>query len=57
MSAPDPHPTVRGYCPACGRESLFLGSGGYVTCARLDCPTPDAASTLLEQRRTALEQP
>jgi hypothetical protein len=41
---------VRGRCPACGRESLFLGSGGYVTCRQLACPEPDAASTLLEQR-------
>ncbi|MER7815635.1 hypothetical protein [Streptomyces sp. NPDC096153] len=38
---------VRGRCPACGWESLFLGDGGYVTCSRLECSTPDAASTLL----------
>lgn len=44
-------PTVQGFCPACGKPSLFLGSGGYVTCARIDCPEPDAASTLLERRR------
>ncbi|MFE5958934.1 DUF6085 family protein [Streptomyces rubiginosohelvolus] len=43
-------PTVQGHCPACGRTSLFLGSGGYITCARIDCPEPDAASTLLERR-------
>ncbi|MEU0978486.1 hypothetical protein ABZ488_04645 [Streptomyces griseus] len=43
-------PTVQGRCPTCLRESLFLGSGGYVTCARIDCPEPDAASTLLEQQ-------
>lgn len=43
-------PTVQGHCPACHRESLFLGSGGYVTCARIECPEPDAASTLLEQQ-------
>ncbi|MET9923440.1 MULTISPECIES: DUF6085 family protein [Streptomyces] len=45
-------PTVQGHGPACGSTSLFLGSGGYVTCARLDCPDPDAASTVLEQRAT-----
>ncbi|WP_318196887.1 hypothetical protein [Streptomyces sp. MCL20-2] len=45
-------PTVQGNCPACHRESLFLGSSGYVTCARLECPEPDAASTLLERRTT-----
>lgn len=44
-----PFPTVQGRCPACGWTSLFLGSGGYVTCARAECPQPDAASTLLER--------
>ncbi|WP_435610874.1 hypothetical protein [Streptomyces sp. C10-9-1] len=41
-------PLVQGRCPACGSASLFLGDGGYVTCSRIDCPEPDAASTLLE---------
>lgn len=58
--APQPHdqpmtrfgPQVQGRCPACGLASLFVGSGGYVTCGNLPCPEPDAASTLLE-RRTA----
>ena len=47
-------PTVQGHCPACGATSLFLGAGGYITCARIDCPQPDAATTLLEHdpRRT-----
>lgn len=40
---------VQGRCPACGRTALILGSGGYVTCSHLDCPEPDAASTLLER--------
>lgn len=47
---PDLHPTVQGRCPACGGESLFLGSGGYVTCARMECPDPEAATRILEQR-------
>jgi len=45
---PNPRPDVQGRCPACGWESLFLGSGGYITCSRLECPDPNAASTLLE---------
>lgn len=45
----DQHPTVAGYCPACGGESLFLGSGGFVTCSRLDCADPGAAADLLER--------
>ncbi|WP_109000813.1 hypothetical protein [Streptomyces rishiriensis] len=41
-------PLVKGRCPACGRASLFLGNGGYVTCSVIECAEPDAASTLLE---------
>lgn len=40
-------PAVQGRCPACRRTSLFLGNGGHVTCARLDCPSPCAADDLL----------
>ncbi|GHB55812.1 hypothetical protein GCM10010331_49590 [Streptomyces xanthochromogenes] len=43
-------PAVQGRCPACRGASLFVGSGGYITCARLECPEPDAATTLLERR-------
>lgn len=38
---------VQGRCPACGSSSLFLGSGGYVTCRVSDCSDPSAASDLL----------
>jgi hypothetical protein len=27
-------------CPACGGSSLFVGNGGHLTCARLDCSGP-----------------
>lgn len=48
----DPGPKVQGYCPmGCG-QTLFLGSSGYVTCATLECPRPDAASLLLEEQET-----
>ncbi|MFL6138820.1 MAG: DUF6085 family protein [Frankiaceae bacterium] len=41
------HPTVAGHCPmGCG-ATLFLGSGGYVTCSYIGCPEPDAVATLL----------
>jgi hypothetical protein len=46
-------PQVQGNCPACGHASLFLGSGGYVTCSIAECPEPDAASTVLERTREA----
>jgi hypothetical protein len=36
-------------CPACGgSNSLFVASGGYITCARIDCPDPEAAHAALE---------
>lgn len=38
---------VQGRCPACNWATLFLGSGGYVTCSRLECPNPSAADQLL----------
>lgn len=40
---------VRGYCPmGCG-ETLFLGEGGCVTCAEIECPMPDAVHNLLSE--------
>lgn len=39
---------VQGECPACGARSLFLGSGGYVTCAGPTCGNPSAASHTLD---------
>ncbi|MET9517400.1 hypothetical protein [Streptomyces sp. NPDC002994] len=41
---------IQGRCPACHGQSLFLGDGGYVTCSRIDCQDPDAASVVLENR-------
>lgn len=50
------HPHVQGRCPACNRTSLFLGSGGHVTCARLDCPNPTLADDQLHRGRPATGQ-
>jgi hypothetical protein len=41
------YPHVQGRCPACGLGSLFLASGGYLTCASLRCTDPTRASNLL----------
>jgi hypothetical protein len=49
QTAPGGFPDVQGRCPACGGSSLFVGSGGYITCSRIECPEPDAATTLLER--------
>jgi hypothetical protein len=43
---------VKGHCPmGCG-ETLFVASGGYLTCSYVTCPRPDAVATLLEDRET-----
>lgn len=42
-----PYPKVQGVCPACKSHSLFLGAGGYVTCAVLSCDEPCAATDIL----------
>lgn len=42
-----PMPKVAGECPmGCG-ATLFLGSGGHVTCSLIGCPRPTAADELL----------
>ncbi|MYX67345.1 hypothetical protein K388_05598 [Streptomyces sp. KhCrAH-43] len=45
-------PDVQGRCPACGGASLFLGSGGHVTCSRIDCPAPGEADDLLHGKES-----
>lgn len=41
------NPRVRGYCPQCRGETLFLGNNGYVTCSVIGCKDPGAAHDLL----------
>ena len=42
-------PFVQGTCPGCRMQgTLFLGSGGYVTCSSLSCPEPEAATNALD---------
>jgi hypothetical protein len=47
-------------CPACGKEGLFVGKGGYITCSHLDCPNPDYGETIQariqEAKRNAYDQ-
>jgi hypothetical protein len=38
---------VQGFCPACGHPTLYVGDGGHVTCALMECPKPEAADELL----------
>ncbi|MFL3869271.1 hypothetical protein LT966_21970 [Streptomyces griseobrunneus] len=46
-------PDVQGRCPACSAASLFLGEGGHVTCARIECSDPCAADQLLHGEAAA----
>lgn len=48
---------LKGQCPmGCG-DTLFVGSGGYVTCSWHKCPNPTAVADLqgsqIERRRAA----
>lgn len=45
-------PSVPGYCPmGCG-QTLIAAADGYITCTHLQCPCPEAVSTLLEDSET-----
>lgn len=46
-------PRVAGYCPACGASSLFVGSGGYITCSIIGCSDPGAVADFLDDRNRA----
>jgi hypothetical protein len=45
-------------CPACGSGSLFVGSGGHLTCAVLECPDPGVEHVVrrLKDRIAELEK-
>ena len=43
---------IAGYCPmGCG-QTLFLGSGGRITCSNHGCSRSDAVDELLAERET-----
>lgn len=43
------HPKVRGTCPACENETLFIGEDGRISCSAKDCPKPDAVDALINR--------
>jgi Family of unknown function (DUF6085) len=51
------HQNVKGKCPACGREYLYLGAEGHITCPGHDCPNPCAADELLNAGRDRATNP
>ena len=40
---------VRGTCPACANNTLFLGDGGHITCSWIDCPDPAFVDNMLNE--------
>lgn len=51
------YPRVRGRCPSCGSESLFLGANGYVTCSVIGCKDPGAPTDVLAIGKVAAALP
>lgn len=49
-SVPESAPVIKTPCPACGLKSLFIGSGGHLTCANLSCKEPSPESTWTAER-------
>lgn len=43
---------LQGFCPACGSHSLFVGSGGYITCGVIGCSNPCIVDELLSESET-----
>ena len=56
---PDDGERIRDRCPACGMDTLFIGSGGWLTCGNLSCKDPavtDAYKAKVEQAQSDLAQ-
>lgn len=33
-------------CPSCSHRTLFIGTGGYLTCSLIDCPEPGVGKAI-----------
>lgn len=42
----EPQPKIADRCPTCGAESLFIGTGGWLTCAVLRCKNPGVGDAI-----------
>lgn len=40
-------------CPSCGCQTLFIGTGGHLTCSLIDCQCPSVASKIAELQAKA----
>lgn len=51
-------PRIETRCPMCKHGTLFIGSGGHLTCSWLECPNPSLSHVhekLLAERRELVE--
>lgn len=48
-------PNIADRCPSCGARSLFIGSGGWLTCSVIGCANP-AVSDAIETLRTKRDE-
>lgn len=44
LPPPADPPRINTPCPSCGNATLFIGSGGHLTCSWLKCPDPSVES-------------
>jgi hypothetical protein len=44
-------PRIKGItCPACGsHDSIFIGTGGYLTCSWIECPEPELEAAIQQK--------
>jgi HPt (histidine-containing phosphotransfer) domain-containing protein len=58
-TVPDEGRSIQTPCPACGARSLFIGSGGHLTCSRVPsdrsdgCHSPSVANTVKQLKQRA----
>lgn len=51
-------PYISTPCPSCGGTTLFVGSGGHLTCSRIGCRQPGVERAIRElKRQSQLWQP
>lgn len=51
--APGEPERIKTRCPACGCQTLFIGSGGHLTCSLIGCLSPSVADTVARLQRKA----
>lgn len=42
-------------CPSCGSVSLFIGSGGWLTCSSLECKNPCVGDAIAAQKEALVK--